>query len=254
MKPFYVNLSIYSDEERYLIEREIFDRAVANGATAHEGRAGSESAIELVDYYTFFGVHEDGCTAFSNYISIFDDKELTIEEVRKLYPLLTEITKEETMKPKDLVCFVEVAKVIGEENATIELQKVIDSSIDIDKSYELPSAFVWEYSPQGTDFWSTIDRSKNPYPKQEYNMVKQPPHYLLFPEHDLEVKDINKRLLDRIDDSSMDISSYEAGWLQQSLQYLIRCYAKNQWEDIEKAHETLGFVIESYKSRKGDVK
>ena len=86
--------------------------------------------------------------------------------------------------------------------------------------------------------------------KNVTDVIKQPPHYLLFPEHSLEVVDINKRLLDRIEASDMDMSLYEAGWLQQSMQYIMRCYAKNGWEDIEKAYETLGFVIDSYKSRK----
>ena len=57
-------------------------------------------------------------------------------------------------------------------------------------------------------------------------LVKQPNHYMLFPEHNLEVKHIVKRLLDNIDSSDMDITSNQAGWLQQAVQYLLRCYAK----------------------------
>jgi len=81
------------------------------------------------------------------------------------------------------------------------------------------------------------------------DMVKNPNHYQLFPEYDLEVKDINKRLLDKIEDSEFDMTFYEAGWYQQAMQYFQRFYSKNGIEDIEKGIQTMQFVLESMKDR-----
>tara|TARA_Y100000310_G_scaffold74348_1_gene70479 strand:+ start:14100 stop:14642 length:543 start_codon:yes stop_codon:yes gene_type:complete len=75
-------------------------------------------------------------------------------------------------------------------------------------------------------------------------LVKHPNHYMLFPEHNVEVKHIVKRLLDNIDSSDMDITSNQAGWLQQAVQYLLRCYAKGGIQDIKKAREALSIMLE----------
>jgi hypothetical protein len=83
--------------------------------------------------------------------------------------------------------------------------------------------------------------------KAEQGLVKQPNHYMLFPEHSLEVKHITKRVLDRIEDSDMDLSLNQAGWLQQALQYLLRCYAKGGKQDIEKAKEALEILLSEEK-------
>lgn len=83
----------------------------------------------------------------------------------------------------------------------------------------------------------------------ENDVVKKPTHYQLFPEHNLEVKDINKRLLDRIEESDFDMTLYEAGWYQQAMQYFQRFYAKNGIEDIEKGIQTMQFVLDSWKNR-----
>lgn len=77
--------------------------------------------------------------------------------------------------------------------------------------------------------------------KSDNGQVKRPSHYQLLPEY--QVNDIIKALLDKMDESDFEMTSYQAGWLQQSLQYQLRFYAKNGWEDLEKAYETLGFVL-----------
>lgn len=81
----------------------------------------------------------------------------------------------------------------------------------------------------------------------EIDIVKRPNHYQLLPEY--EVKHVIKALLDKVDASDFEMTSYQAGWLQQSLQYLLRFYAKNGLEDLEKGYETLGFVIEDMKKK-----
>lgn len=85
-----------------------------------------------------------------------------------------------------------------------------------------------------------------PYVRKQ-DLVKQPNHYMLFPEHSLEVKHITKRVLDRIEGSDMDLSLNQAGWLQQALQYLLRCYAKGGKQDIEKAKEALEILLSEEK-------
>ena len=81
------------------------------------------------------------------------------------------------------------------------------------------------------------------------DMVNKPKHYQLFPEHNLEIKDINKRILDNMEESGFNITLYEAGWYQQAMQYFERCYLKNGLEDLEKGIVTMQFVVDSMKDR-----
>ena len=83
----------------------------------------------------------------------------------------------------------------------------------------------------------------------QQDMVNKPKHYQLFPEHNLEVKDINKRILDNMESSGFNITLYEAGWYQQAMQYFERCYLKNGLEDLEKGIVTMQFVVDSMKER-----
>ena len=85
---------------------------------------------------------------------------------------------------------------------------------------------------------------------QKTDMVVSPKHYQLFPEFNLEIKDINKRILDNMEESSFDITLYEAGWYQQSMQYFERFYLKNGIEDLKKGIQTMQFVIDSMEQRK----
>eukprot|EP00918_Siedleckia_nematoides_P052531 GHVU01114749.1.p1 GENE.GHVU01114749.1~~GHVU01114749.1.p1 ORF type:complete len:184 (+),score=19.02 GHVU01114749.1:40-591(+) len=85
---------------------------------------------------------------------------------------------------------------------------------------------------------------------EETNSVTKPNHYQLLPEY--EVKDVNKALLDKIEESEFDLSLYEAGWYQQSMQYFMRFYAKNGLEDLEKGVQTMQFVIDSIKAKKNE--
>lgn len=80
------------------------------------------------------------------------------------------------------------------------------------------------------------------------DMVKKPNHYQLLPEY--EVKDVIKALLDKIEASDFDMTYYEAGFFQQSMQYFMRFYAKNELEDLKKGVETMQFVINSMEARR----
>lgn len=70
------------------------------------------------------------------------------------------------MKPQDLGCWKQVADVIGEERASIELQKVIDSGCTSlsASGNNIFEAFIWTETPQGLDFWWQIDEGNGNIP------------------------------------------------------------------------------------------
>ena len=198
-------------------------------------------------------------------------------------------SQETKMKPEDLKCFKQVADVIGHEGAVKELQVVIDtvedpSHINPDTS-SLIDCFYWRDTPQSDGFWANIvqrvvpepykssggvwEEPNNPdntleehskkvkdemveqirseTPVSSDDMVAKPSHYQLLPEY--EVKDVMKALLDKIEASNFDMSYYEAGWYQQSMQYFLRFHGKNGLEDLEKGLQTMQFVVDSLKER-----
>ena len=63
------------------------------------------------------------------------------------------------MDIKSLWCFAEVAGVIGEESAELELGKV-SCAMSISS---IISAFIWKDSHQGHSFWEKISRGESPY-------------------------------------------------------------------------------------------
>ena len=73
------------------------------------------------------------------------------------------------------------------------------------------------------------------------DIINKPSHYQLL--EGVEVMDITKAVLDKIEKSDMQMSLNAAGWLQQTLQYLLRCYDKGKWQDLEKAKRTLEYVL-----------
>lgn len=62
----------------------------------------------------------------------------------------------EILHPTDLACFNEVADVIGYDAAVDEMQKVMDSGIEIIDDSRLFMAFKWSETPQGDVFWRSI--------------------------------------------------------------------------------------------------
>lgn len=72
------------------------------------------------------------------------------------------------IKATDLCCFKEVADVIGEELAIIELDKVIaahlkNNEVNLIKECVLMQAFIWAKSPQKRKFWINIETGYDPY-------------------------------------------------------------------------------------------
>jgi len=102
---------------------------------------------------------------------------------------------------------------------------------------------------ESTKSVSVLNSVVNSSIDDKVDVVKSPKHYQLFPEFGLEIKDINKRLLDNMEDNKYDITLFEAGWYQQSMQYFERFYLKNGLEDLKKGIQTMQFVVDSMKQR-----
>ena len=113
----------------------------------------------------------------------------------------------------------------------------------------------WDYNHNNSkevdlEYLKSLLNKENTEETQKPDMIVSPKHYQLFPEFNLEIKDINKRILDNMEESGFDITLYEAGWYQQSMQYFERFYLKNGIEDLKKGIQTMQFVIDSMEQRK----
>ncbi|QXN60149.1 hypothetical protein KUA24_82 [Vibrio phage HNL01] len=74
----------------------------------------------------------------------------------------------EKVKIRDTQVFEQVARVIGEKQAEVELFKAskswtADDVEDILNDWHLDCAFNWKGTVQGADFWSNIYAGNNPY-------------------------------------------------------------------------------------------
>ena len=178
MQDFYVDMSEYKDDmEKYdTVATEIFERAVANGVRGHQCRE---------EYFT--DEYDIGCgyETLWHYVGVFDNEtrykayvgdfpnaeELTLQQVREKYPHPDYDVVSPKITPRSMACFDEVAKVIGEDKAEEELQKVLDCDakyIDLDVDKPLIQAFEWSLTPQGGSFWAAISCDVNPYPPETY--------------------------------------------------------------------------------------
>jgi hypothetical protein len=88
------------------------------------------------------------------------------------------------------------------------------------------------------DFWAA--------PDPQYNVVSKPKHYMLFPEKNIEVRDVIERLVVKIDDTSTEYFPMFTADYVQMMQYLMRFMDKNGVEDLKKARWYLDKLIDSY--------
>lgn len=91
------------------------------------------------------------------------------------------------------------------------------------------------------DFWSST----------QYDVVNKPKHYMLFPEKDIEVRDVLAVLADKIKMSDNRVPLWEIAPLfeadyVQLMQYLMRFMDKNGVEDLKKARWYLDKLIQAY--------
>ncbi len=88
------------------------------------------------------------------------------------------------------------------------------------------------------DFWVS-------YKGITHDPVEKPKHYMLFEEEGIEVRDVIKQLVTKMEmhSSGMFIADYV-----QMMQYLMRFMDKNGVEDLKKARWYLDKLIDSYES------
>ena len=95
----------------------------------------------------------------------------------------------------------------------------------------------------------TVNISESPSTSDtQHDPVNKPKHYMLFPEKEIEVRDLMKVLADQLDEEywhGMLVSDYV-----QMMQYLLRWHRKNGLEDLEKAQWYLSKIIEQVKGTK----
>ena len=111
---------------------------------------------------------------------------------------------------------------------------------DEDKDCNHPDARILNCGNKGVIF---VKKEKVTTNDTEHNVISKPKHYMLFPEKNIEVRDLMQVLADRLESngySAMFISDYI-----QMQQYLLRFDEKNKKEDLEKAQWYLGKLIES---------
>lgn len=82
----------------------------------------------------------------------------------------------------------------------------------------------------------------------EYDVVTKPWHYQLT--DSLEVKDLMKILLDRIEQSDIGFSHFQSSCYKEAMQYLLRFMLKNGYEDLAKAQVYLNEVMANRKEIK----
>ena len=83
-----------------------------------------------------------------------------------------------------------------------------------------------------------------------YDIVSKPKHYMLFEEHNIEVRDVIIELVNKVNRAS-DLPNYRFAPLftsdyVQLMQYLMRFMDKNGVEDLKKARWYLDKMISAY--------
>lgn len=79
-----------------------------------------------------------------------------------------------------------------------------------------------------------------------HDNVNKPKHYMLFEEHNIEVRDVITKLVEKINQSEFNKPMVESDYVQ-CMQYLMRFMSKNGIEDLEKAAWYLDRLINNLK-------
>ena len=93
------------------------------------------------------------------------------------------------------------------------------------------------------DFWTAK-------PNIKHDPVSRPKHYMLFPDKGIEVRDVIKKLADKMWAAPMPTKGGAMQYADyvQMMQYLMRFMDKNGVEDLKKARWYLDKLIDSYES------
>lgn len=122
----------------------------------------------------------------------------------------------------------------GEDNMFLTLVDYIKA---VDNRFE-------EYSKCSTKRKEVDCQGDDKYKLEEYDNVNKPKHYMLFPEHNIEVRDLCRRMAEKISDSGY--SAFFVSDYVQMLQYILRFQDKNGKEDLSKAEYYLKKLINDY--------
>lgn len=127
----------------------------------------------------------------------------------------------------------------------VKIVSVLDKEVyryigDNDESYSEFGTIWWDKDPHSKDIVS----ERTEVAPQEFNEVTKPRHYQLFPELNIEVKHVVALLCNRLGTNGYN-GAFIADFAQM-LQYLMRFDEKNGREDLEKAKEFLGGMLEKY--------
>jgi hypothetical protein len=99
-----------------------------------------------------------------------------------------------------------------------------------------------KYSKDSIYFWA-----ENKLEEPKYDMVDKPKHYMLFPEQGIEVRDIIKKLVDKMQDSTrLSFTGTDYADYFQAMQYFMRFMEKNGKEDLEKGVWYMNKLIEAF--------
>ena len=111
----------------------------------------------------------------------------------------------------------------------------------MDKDLEAPCAVCTGYSN-----WVPIGMFKEE--TKNYNVVSKPKHYMLFEDEGIEVRDVIRKLVNKIDANFSPYDGLFVADYVQMMQYLMRFMDKNGLEDLKKAQWYLAQMIEAYES------
>jgi hypothetical protein len=108
-----------------------------------------------------------------------------------------------------------------------------------------------KYAKDTIYFWNTSERK---FEEPVYNVVDKPKHYMLFPEKDVEVRDVINKLLERMYNSrKYDFSPIDYADYTQAMQYFMRFMDKNGLEDLQKGLWYITKMIEGWKDATNDT-
>lgn len=188
----------------------------------------------------------DDCTGSLGEYSYLTEEQVDFLNDRLGEPVLEDVT---TWK-----CFKEVADVLGEEDAEYELKRVLYKHLDgcevldLDTSEGLLDAFWWKHSPQGEDYWNTIEWGNAPKdPVKPSPTLKIPDSVVsdikeTFEEDvkELSVGSLTEKLHQKLPPSTLQITvSGDGSVLLHGEGLPVVDVSKLEAEDIDKAVEAL---------------
>ena len=104
------------------------------------------------------------------------------------------------------------------------------------------------YTSDSNLFWGETEEAE-----VEFDVVDKPKHYMLFPEYGIEVRDVIKKLVKKMEDNpdwaheGTDYADYF-----QAMQYFMRFMEKNGKEDLKKGVWYINKMIENWEEDDSD--